>query len=334
MEDTDLDTGNPGQSESWEDALEVAVTETIEAPPAEAVEKRRGNPYKDESGRFTSADRAKAEEAPLVEEVPPAEIKPVWKPSSWKAEELNGWETLPEHARAAVERREREITQGLESSARERQYARQLQEVAAPYMQTLQSIGVSPADAYREALQAVSLLSSPDPNVRAATLLKMAQRWNVQIGQSDPQQQFQADPAMAATHQELAQLRNQMAQLRQEQAQREQQREEAALMQTIQSFAKDKPHFEQLRPLMADLMARDQSGAMTLQEAYDKALDQARSVFAAQEAARQEEAAKRAAEARKAAAVNVSGKPAPAMSAPKAKTWEEGLANRFADLHA
>lgn len=334
MEDLN-DTGTPGQS--WEDALKVSVTEQLEAPPAEVEpeqeqERRRGNPYKGPDGKFTSPDKAiTRQEAPAAEETPPAEpAKPLWKPSSWKNEELNGWETLPDHIRLAVERREREITQGLESSARERQFARQMQEVAGPYMQQLQSIGVNPVDAYREALQAVSLLSSPDPNVRATMLQRMAQRWNVPLGMGETQQQFQTDPALAATHQELATLRNELTRMRQEQAQRE----EMALMQTIQTFAKDKPHFEQLRPLMADIMSRDQTGALTLQEAYDQAMERAKSVFAAQEAQRQQEAASRAAEARKAAAVNVSSRPAPAQTAPKAKTWEEGLLNRMDSLSA
>lgn len=333
MDDLDLDTGNPGQSDSWESALEVSITEHLEAPPAEetpAEERRRGNPYKGPDGKFTSPDKAvKVEPAEPVEPETPAEPpKPIWKPSSWKSEELNGWETIPDHIRQAVERREREITQGLESSARERQFARQVQEAAGPYMQQLQSIGVNPVDAYREALQAVSLLSSPDPNVRASMLQRMAQRWNVPLGGEQPQQQFQADPQYAATQAELAQLRNSLAQMQQAQKQRE----DDALRQTVESFAQSKPHFETLRPVMADLFQRGE--AQTLEEAYDKAFNSVKTLFAAQEQQRQEEAAKKAAEARKAAAVNVQSRPAPAQTAPKAKSWEEGLKNAFDSLSA
>lgn len=326
MEDLDMGTGDAGQSDSWENALEVSVTEHFDAPPAEEpAEKKRGNPYRAEDGKFSSKPD---EPPPPVEaaETPPVEpAKPIWKPSSWKSEELNGWETIPDHIRQAVERREREITQGLESSARERQFARQVQEAAGPYMQQLQSIGVNPVDAYREALQAVSLLSSPDPNVRASMIQRMAQRWNVPLGGEQTQQQFQTDPNYSATQAELAQLRNTLAQM--QQAQR--QREEDSLRQSIQTFAQSRPHFETLRPVMADLMQRGE--ATTLEEAYDKAFGSVKTLFAQQEEQRQAEAAKKAAEARKAAAVNVQSRPAPAQTAPKPKTWEEGLFNKFND---
>jgi hypothetical protein len=83
---------------------------------------------------------------------------------------------------------------------------------------------------------------------------------------------------------------------------------------------------------MADLFQRGE--VQTLEEAYDKAFESVKTLFAAQEQQRQEEAAKRAAEARKAAAVNVQSRPAPAQTAPKAKTWEEGLKNHFDSLAA
>lgn len=336
------------QSLDWDKEL-GSVFDSLDKEEQQETPVEQSAPNRDEKGRFASAsveadpvDQDAAQqnsELPTGDavETPTEPVAPAvqaWKPSSWKQEELDGWDALPAHTRAAIERREAEINKGLQEAAQERQIARTINQIATPYQEQLRQVGTDPIRAFQESLAVFSQLNSGTPETRAAMIRNIAQRYGVPLAEQVGAEKQAIDPALSATQQQLAALERQMQQWRYTQQQAEQQQ---ALSQ-VEEFGKDAahPHYESVRATMADLI---QSGtAKGLQDAYDKAMWLVPEVRAKlvmeMEQKRQQDAAKRAAQAKKSAAVNTSAKGAPAAQPARAKSWAEDLGRIYDEVSA
>jgi len=342
-DELEQDTGN---GQSWEDSLDSTLEEITggrpidDAPAAEDAPEpgARPGPARDASGRFAP----KQEAAPAAETdlaVAPA-AEPVeanqanqaaWKPASWKPEELKEWESVPPSARAAIERREREMQRGFEAVSARAQAVQQFEQAIQPFVPVLQQTGVHPVAAVREALQFVSTLNAGNPTQRAEAIGRLAQRYGVQIG-VDAQQQFQPGDPNSATHAELMELRNRLQAFEYHAEQRqlqEQQYQTQAMLSSIDTFKADKPDFEVLRPLIAYKLSNGL--ADSLDSAYAQARADLQGHFDSQRSA---DAAKRVAEARKAASPNVTTRGAPVPAPSKPKNWQDGLDQVAASLFA
>jgi predicted transcriptional regulator len=156
-----------------------------------------------------------------------------------------------------------------------------------------------------------------ETNPRAA-IAEIAKAYGVNLqGTSDEQNANPESPRIAELEARLARQEAHLtAQLRQQQ-----QAEANELAREIADFAKDKPHFESVRKVMAGLM--NSGAAETMQEAYDRAIyadptiRQSLQVEAQTKAEEQRKAeeAKRLSAAKKAAGVNVKSSPGQANTA-------------------
>jgi len=231
------------------------------------------------------------------------ETPELWKPSSWKEDELQEWEAAPEHIRKAVERREREMTRFMEESAPRRKLAETFEQTTSRYADILEQAGIDPMSAYDESLQLYKILRSDDESLKRQAINHIAQTYGVKLDAKDEP----SDPITSAIRQELQGIKSELGNWKQQQA--EAQQMEAAAQ--IESFAKGKQHFEQVRYPMGQLI---EAGIATdLNDAYDKALK----LTGLSE--------NKVTQAKKAASTNVDPKGAASAEKGKPKNWQDGL---------
>lgn len=258
---------------SIREALESAMGG---APQGETAEEKAARDYaRDEAGRFAKAqeDAAKA-----AQEAPKQPEAPVWRPN-WYKDEFGDWRQMPEPFRQALQERERAFAVEIQRRAEALKPWDTVNQALTEYQQELQAAGVTPHQYVQNLVQADRYLRTQP----VEALQWIAKSYGVDLAQL-AQQAIQGEQALTPEQRqyraELEELRQLKAQqenwLRQQQeqqrlAQEAQERAEMARIEAeIQAFAKDRPHFETVRGLMAPLM--DSGAASTLAEAYDMAV--------------------------------------------------------------
>lgn len=339
---SDQDTGDSGQFDLAA-SLEAAYDQLGQEEAPQETEAEKEERLRDERGRFAAKPEEQPaqtqEEAPTAEaapqettegEQPEQPAEPVWKPASWKAEELTEWDKAPASVRQAVERREREMNTFLERTAPFRKMGEEITQAIQPYSQVLQRDGVTPQVATAEAAKLYAIFRTGTPEMKLSAIQEIAQFHGIDLTPLASGQMPQVDPNISAIQRELMTTRQQLAAISSSQ----QERENAALQQHIQSFSQGKPHFEAVRNDMAALIeaAANQGQNMSLEDAYERAVwakpDLRQQLLAQQDAERQKANAAKVAEAKKAASVNVSSKGAPATTT-KPKNWQDGLSSYY-----
>jgi hypothetical protein len=133
--------------------------DTQEQPTEEAVDRRDLLLQ-----QFEEAETPPEESVPVETQEPedpePEEPK-IWAkpPSSWKKDYHDAWDTVDPKVREYIWQREDETRAGIEPLKSKAQFAEQVQKVAEPYMQTIQSLGV-------DLPTAVGALMDADHNLR------------------------------------------------------------------------------------------------------------------------------------------------------------------------
>lgn len=254
---------------------------------------------------------------PIVEEVEEKETIPA--PQALSGAIKDKWSELPEDVRAEWSKRENDFHQAMTRHDGDLNMGREMKEVIAPYMATIQAEGGTPAAAVKDLLNTAYVLRTGSPHQKAEILRTVAQQYNIDMGQaSQPQQQ---------QNPELLHLQNEIAQLRQSanpeyiKSQLQEEMESANMKAEVDTFAakSENVYLEQVKPLMASLLNSGQ--AKDLQEAYDKACWSDPVIRASLLSAQKEEQeAKRKAEvkAKKHAAVSING--SPDLASPSART--------------
>ena len=232
------------------------------------------------------------------------EMPDLWKPSSWKDEELQSWETVPEHVRKAVERREREINKFMEDTAPRRKLAETFEQTTSRYADFLTQAGIDPMAAYNESLQLYSILRSGDENAKRQAINHIAKYHGINLDAKEEP----SDPITSAIRQELQGIKSEIGSWKQAQAEAQQLEASSA----IERFSKGKEHFDQVRFQMGQLI--EAGLADSLDTAYEQALKLNNL------SAKKEIDAKK-----KAASVNIDPKGAAAAGTKKPKNWMEGL---------
>jgi hypothetical protein len=297
------------------------ATETIETPAPSIDDDLKGiwekhHPLRDDGGRFQSKNPTEqAADAPPVTEnaVQTAETeveqaKPaIDAPVSWTAEQKAKWATLPPDTQAYIAQRDKESHEAISRAGQQIKAFEPIGKVIEQFAHVFQKNGLQPHEGIAR-MMAVNEMLETDPQ---SAIREIARVYGVNLSGETEQN---AEPASR----EVAELKAELARVKSHLSAQDRQRETAAnetLAREIADFAKDKPHFETVRKVMAGLM---QSGAAeTMQDAYDKAIyadptiRQSLQVEAqkAAEEKRKAEEAERVKAAKKAAGVNVKSSP-------------------------
>ena len=226
--------------------------------------------------------------------------------------------------------------QGVEPLLSKAQFADTMHEAIAPYLPTIQGMGLSPEKAVSALMQADYTLRTAPPQQKMQLFMQLAQSYGIQLptGGQSPQQQPQAqvDPLVWQLQNELNNVRGEVMGWKQQQEMQQNQQ----LLSEINQFSMKADHFEEARPTMIQLL---QSGmAETLDEAYEKAIrlnpdlfEQINKAQQAEVAARQAKEQNRAAKAARAAAVSVRSATPGVNTAPKAANRRALLEEAFSE---
>ena len=282
---------------------------------------------RDNTGKYAKpAPEAAPEATEVVEE-------PVWKrpPASWKKDYHEVWQGADDRLKEYAFQREEQMKAGIEPLKSKAQYADQMQEVIAPYMQTITGLGIDAPKAVKALMEADHILRTSQPHEKQQYFARLAQSYGINLSDvGGLQQQAPVDPQFYALQNELNSVRGEVQNWKQQQEQQQNQ----VLLGEINQFSQKAEHFEEARPVMIQLL---QSGVATdLQDAYEKAirLDQGLFETVHQNQQVQADAAKRAgadraAKAARAAAVSVRGSTPGAATQSKAQDRRALLAEQF-----
>jgi len=298
------------------DILREQFDEVEQQQAAEAQKE----PVVDAQGRVRGPDgkfAAKTAAAPVAQvEQPAAQVdQPVerqpWQtaPKSWKKEIAQDWEKLDPRYQQYVHEREQQMHAGIEPLLPKAQFADQVMQMAQPYMQTIQGLGIDLPRAIQGLMEVDHQLRTLPYQQKLQVLAETARAYGIDLTGQVQQAQPTYDPYIQQQQNELLQLRGQFNAFIQQQETLQQQ----AALDEIQRFSKTAEHFDEVKPLMAQLL---QSGlAVGIEDAYERAVRLTPEIFDAVQSAKQAqtEAEKRAtadAAAKKARAAAVSVKTA------------------------
>jgi hypothetical protein len=271
------------------DAVHVdAVAEPVDrADPV--MDKPAGDRVRTPDGKFAPKTEAKTD-APVTAEAPVIE-EPAWKlpPKSWKKDYHDQWGKVDPKVAEYIHARENEMRGGIESARTKALEYDRVAKVVAPYMQTIQSLGIDAPTAIKGLMEADNHLRTAPHDQKRAYILKLAASYGINLG--DVSDAIPVNPQIHEVQTQVQQLR---AQLEGERRAKEE-AESRSLLEQIQKFATTKEHFEEAKPTMIQLL---QSGVATdLEDAYKKAVRLNDDLFQTEQTARQaqSEAEKKAA---------------------------------------
>lgn len=348
VETTDAGAAAPASEAVVSDAAVVNDTPDTEASPsAFAAEKKdidkdlmavwvKNNPTRGEGGKFAKSDKAAADttaqpttttqtEIPAVQPKDTAEVKPatpaIDPPQSWTAEVKAKWATVPPELQTFIAKREADAHAEITKRGEQAKAYEDVLQAYEPLGQLVQAHkddfarrGITPAQAFNTLLQAQKQLD--DNPVQG--LVQIGLSYGVDLRPLLQGQQVAMpaapDPRLAAMEAQLQQVRGFLTEQQRTQADaqaQQRQAQESELQQVIGDFSKDKPHFNEVKPVMAALLASEQ--AKDLAEAYDMAVNAKPDIRKriqedqrkADEVKREADAKAKADLARKSAAVNV-----------------------------
>lgn len=239
------------------DTIEQAI-ETVDTPVDSTIETKQDR-LRDDEGKFAKADTQEA--APVVEETPQPQRPP--RPSSWKKDYEQYWETLDPKLADYINQREQEYAKGVSTYKNQWDQAAPLYNAIQQFMPELQQHNISP-DAWITSLgNAHKTLALGTPEQKLQMFAKLANDYGVPLQALTGNQ---VDPQFSMLAQELNSIKSEWGNFRQQQ----EQQEFMTLQNEIAEFSKNAPHMEEVRETMAGLL---QAGlAKDLQTAYDKAI--------------------------------------------------------------
>lgn len=341
-------------SEDLRSTLEAAVVEHDDAPvesapaPAEASSPVESPtpPGDTEAGRVTSPSDAEPgadPDKPNIEEVAgdkqvaekpnetPAEREARHRvdraPQSWKGDAKKLWETLPLQIRQEVARREKDVMQVMHQAADHKSKIDAMVQVMTPHGERIRATYGDPVKAVASLLQTEAVLHSGSQAQKAQLLAHLVKQFGVDIyaldsalaGQPMPEQVQQQSTIEQLLEQKLAPFQQFLQTQQNRELQERQQSQQQAEMTVAEMSQDDRyPYFADVRQDMADIIEMNsrRGVAISLQDAYTRAVRMNDGTFQAANVRDQSQGATqaaleahRAAQAAKGASVSVTGSP-------------------------
>jgi hypothetical protein len=289
-----IDNGDAGLSgaeiahepaERSEPARKPSLRETLNKSVEEV--RAREERARDDQGKFAKEKLAKSapEKAAAADKSPQGDApdvssqtsqpasKPVGPPPGWSAESKAFFESLPpDHPlRQDIDKREEELSNGFKSYSEKTKQYEALEQVLAPARTRFQQFGLkSDAEAVSRLFQwEAAIASNP-----VAAISKLAETYGINLSQFAQQSPAPSDGSQGIPEHlkpvldEFGQLKQQVTTMLSSQQMAEQQR----VSRELETFAKDKPHFEKVRVAMGQMMAAGIVAPNDLDGAYQRAI--------------------------------------------------------------
>jgi hypothetical protein len=300
-------------------AQALATREDGEVATAAAPESSPAAPASDASASDSAQAASAGDPSPTAE---PASLQPVEPPARWTPDKKAAFATWPRDVQEAVVARNSELEADY---TRKTQDAAELRRTAEPYLNAIKPfeaylnelaplIGQTPDTMIAGLIGAEYQLRTGDPQQKAQALRDIAASYGIDLAAlSRGELPARADPAYTQLRQSFGTLERRLAHTEQ-MIEAERQRQTA---QEIESFSNARdasgrprhPHFQRVRGVMTQLLGDDP--ALTLEAAYQKAVEPLQQAIAEELRVRQEAADRErqetVAKARKVAPVKSSG---------------------------
>ena len=243
------------------EALEKAFAGTLEGKPEADEPAKAEKPDAKDAGK-----EANAEEKPDGEPAEPAEAPEAGKaaddpnppPSRFTATAKAKWATVPDEVKADIQRMESELTQGIEKYKAAFEPIKQYDEMA-------RSSGTTLDQALKSYVGIENLLRSDPMKGFAAICQNMGvdpREVGKRLAGMEDQGQQGHTPEVAALKSEIQSLKTELGKVGRTFQERD-------AVQMVNEFAKEKPRFDELSPVMAEMLKT--GFAKDLQDAYEKA---------------------------------------------------------------
>lgn len=318
------------------DPVEPAAPEEIAGEPADSGDR-------DERGRFKAKAAAEKPEA-VASPQAPAEGQPAPEaqaakvdraPQSWRPLARENWGSLPPDVKSEVMRREQEITRTLSETAEARKTAQAFEQAWRPYEQFIRAEGSDPIQAVGHLMQTAAMLRTAPPVQKAQLVASIIHQYGVDVAALDaalagapmPQMPHQAPMSDPRVDQLFSVLSSQV--------QQKQEREYNQAVENVEAFGADKPYFEDVRSVMADLIevAERNGRTLSLDQAYNQAIrldPEIAQVIQQREARERAQTAQATTGRARAAASSLRSNPAPGVGSSKTpSTRREALEQAF-----
>lgn len=306
-------------------------------------EEEKSAPERGKDGKFVKAEEGKDKDGqPLLKEGEPkddaegtaAKSEAIARPDTWSPEKEDLWKTLSPEAQQHIAQREKEAHDQISRQGNVLSAYKPIGELLTRHKGMFDRNGMDFEQGISALLDAQSLLEQ-DP---IGGIAAIAERYGItrqdlvtRLGgqvQGANGQQAQVNPEVSRLESRITELQNRLAADERERESlrlAEERNRQTSMDRQVADWAKDKPHFGEVRALMADLLMghANRGQELTLDQAYDMAVNATPSVRAAAEAdrkareesERQKEAEAKAAAAKKVQAINAgssrAGRPAP-----------------------
>lgn len=273
-------------------------------------------PGKPKEGADATGEPVSEGEPPAGDEgAPDADKAPV----SWKPAIREHWAKLPAEVKAEVNRREREIQNGLQQASGHRKVAEEYFRVVSPFQSLIQAQGSSPAQAIHQLMSTAAVLTNGSQQKKAETVRNIINEYGVDIPTLDKilsGEPVKDDPnasLLTAMDEKLAPMNEFMGRVT------NLQEGNATAMnadadESLAEFAENNEFYEDLRDDMADLleMAANRGRNLSLEDAYQmagKSHPEISKIMAQREKAEENRLTAEEAEKKRNAASSVRGSP-------------------------
>lgn len=299
-------------AQQFNDAEQTATVETPAKIAPVTADSSGSERARDELGKFApkaaanpaqpkAAGIASAQDAPITASQP-------WEsaPKSWKKEKRELWTAMTPEQREYAFQREEEMKASYDAAAPKAELADKINRASEPYMNTIRGLGLDLPTAVAGLMKVDHDLRTLPYDQKLQMLTQVARGYGIDLTGQAQLAQPGYDPNVQAIQNELLAIKGQFSSFTQAQEAQSQR----AAMDEIERFSKTAEHFDDVKPMMAQLL---QGGlAEGIQDAYEKAVRLNPEIFDAINSAKQAaaEAEKRqtadaAAKRAKAAAVSV-----------------------------
>lgn len=271
--------------------LEDSVDETRKAETARAA--KQPKPQRSRARQEQDAEATEGEEPEVTEGEQPEAVTDA-PPKAFSKEAQAEWATTPPNVRAAVLKRETDVARGVHEL---KQRYSDIDQALSPRMEMIRAHGHTPAQAVHQLFSWFEALSgdvqrvrSGQPPVAFNALLNSfgmtpaifgALQQQAPTQEAQPEEQGAVPPAIqqyiGALEQKLGEFQRGVDEKFGGLYQNFQQANQQKTQEVLDHWSKDKPHFEEVRSLMAYLIGSGavaplSNGAADLDTAYDMAL--------------------------------------------------------------
>jgi len=248
----------------------ISVRETIKRSISKVQEDEKGRLHA-KDGKFAPKEKVEAkQEIPATEkDAQPKEpsTAAIGPPPGWSAESKAAFATLPDHIKADLVKREKEVSDGFKKYSDTDKRYQEIEQVLAPIRSTYQQAGVkSDAEAIKSLLGWEA--SFRNPQTRMQAFQNLARQYGINLNSPQSQAQDAIPDQLRPVYDQFGQLTNTVTSL---QAELQRSREEK-VSETLAAFSKDKPHFEKVRMRMGQLIQAGAVNPNDLDGAYQQAI--------------------------------------------------------------